>query len=110
MFAKTGRKQHMLRIFVEGNCSTQRVPPGGCWVVRGGLKDLRGEEVVKCLPAADEAGVAGFYEDLGGVDTGVVVGGQGHAVGSGVEQHGEVSGAELGGGPVPGEEVSGLDR
>ena len=108
MFAKTGRKQHMLRIFFEQNCSTQGVAPGGCWTVRGGLKDLRGEEVVKCLPAADEAGVAGLDEDLGGVDAGVVVGGQGHAVGSGVEQDGEVAGAELGGCAVPGEEVPSL--
>ena len=36
-------------------------------------------------------------EDLGWVDAGVVVGGQGHAVGAGVEEDGEVAGAELGG-------------
>jgi hypothetical protein len=47
-------------------------------------------------------------EDLRRVDAGVVVGGEGHAISSGVEQDGEVAGAELGEGAVAGEEVPGL--
>jgi hypothetical protein len=74
----------------------------------GTLEQLWGEDAVKCLPLADEAGLAVVDQYLGGVDAGVVVGGEGHAVGAGVEEDGEVSGAELGEGSVTGEEVAGL--
>ena len=98
----------MSRIFVEENCSTQRVGAGPARAVTGELQQLWGEDAVKCLPMADEAWLAVVDEDLGGMDAGVVVGGEGHAVGAGVEQHREVAGAELGEGAVAGEEVPGL--
>jgi len=74
----------------------------------GTLEELWGEDAVKCLPFADETWLAVVDEDLGGMDTGVVVRCQRHTVSAGVEQDGEVSGAELGQRAVAGEEVSGL--
>lgn len=72
------------------------------------LQNLRGKEVSHRLSATDEGGLVAFDEDLGGAGAGVVVGGLGHAVGSGVEQGDEVAGLDLGDGAVTGEEVSGL--
>ena len=58
--------------------------------------------------AADEFGGGAFDEDFGGAGAGVVVGGLGHAVGSGVEEEDEVSGFDRREDAVAGEEVSGL--
>ncbi len=72
------------------------------------LEQLWGQEAVKCLPLADEARLTVLDQDLGGMDAGVVVGSEGHAVGAGVEEDGEVAGPEFGEGAVAGEEVPGL--
>ena len=47
-------------------------------------------------------------QDFDGTGAGVVVGGLGHAVGSGVEEDDEVVGLDGGKGSVSGEEVSGF--
>ena len=58
--------------------------------------------------ATDEAGGGAVDEDFGGAGAGVVVGGLGHAVGSGVEEDYEVVWFDDGESAVAGEEVSGF--
>ena len=72
------------------------------------LEDFGGEEVVVGFAAADEAGGGAVDEDFGGAGAGVVVRGEAHAVGSGVEDGDEVAGFDGGEGAVAGEEVAGF--
>ena len=71
-------------------------------------EQLGGEKVAHGFAAADEFGFGVVDEDFGGTGAGVVVGGQGHAVGSGVEQRDEVAGYDGGERAVAREEVSRL--
>ena len=70
--------------------------------------NLGAEQVAHGLTATDQFGRLTFDEDFGWAWTRVVVGGLGHAVGSGVEEDDEVVGLDGGKGSVSGEEVSGF--
>ncbi len=78
------------------------------WPSRWLAEEFGGEEVADGFAATDEFGFGAVDEDFGGAGAGVVVGGEGHAVGSGVEEEDEVAGFDGGEGAVAGEEVSGL--
>ncbi len=67
-----------------------------------------GEEVAGGFAAADEAVGGAGDEDFGGTGAGVVVRGEAHAVGSGVEDGEQVAGFGGGEGAVAGEEVAGF--
>jgi hypothetical protein len=69
-------------------------------------QEFRGEEVAHGFAAADELGAGAGDQDFGGAGAGVVVGGLGHAVGSGVEEEDEVVWFYGWEGAVAGEEVA----
>ena len=61
-----------------------------------------------CFTAADDASRGAVDEDFGWARAGVVVGGLGHAVGSGIEENDEVVGFDCRESAVAGKEVSGF--
>ena len=72
------------------------------------LEDFRSEEVAHGLAATDELGLGAVDEDFCGAGAGVVVGGEGHAVGSGVEEQDEIAGFYGAEDAVAGEEIARL--
>src|SRR6516165_9413885 len=64
------------------------------------LEEFGGQEVAHGFAASGEGDFCAFDENFCGAGAGVVVGGETHAVGSGVEESYEVSGFDLGDGAV----------